>query len=177
MPVDPRIEQRSPPSSLGSSPASIPEGGPAKGQIFQADSDTPSDPWSPSPRGLAVAAAVLLLPLIALFVHRFRIVSSASTAASAVGTEYAEFQTLIDASRALLQKGQAREALPQLERARAMRPDDPTVHNNLCVAHGMLRDRAQAITACERSLQLDGNQELARNNLRWVQSLPEASAP
>ena len=84
---------------------------------------------------------------------------------------------LLAESHALLQREDAKGALEALERARDLAPDNAAVYNTLCLAHGILRERAKAIAACERAIALDPHAPLPRNNLRWVQSLPEERSP
>lgn len=79
---------------------------------------------------------------------------------------------LVDQSARLLQKEKASEALALLGQAVSLSINDSGVWNNLCVAHGILRHRAQAVAACERSTALNPQNQLARNNLAWVSSLP-----
>ena len=61
--------------------------------------------------------------------------------------------------------------------ARLVRPEDARVHNNLCVAYGLLGRRGDAVAACQRALRLDPTMTRAANNLRWVSSLPERPTP
>jgi tetratricopeptide (TPR) repeat protein len=90
--------------------------------------------------------------------------------------EEVEYVESIDHGRELLAKGDAREGLAALQRSEDLKPNSFAVHNNLCVAYGMLGQRADAVASCERALEIDPNSEIGRNNLKWVSSLPPAVA-
>ena len=49
------------------------------------------------------------------------------------------------------------------------------MHNNLCVAYGLLGRKADAVAACQRALEKEPANQLARNNLSWVRTLAESS--
>jgi len=87
----------------------------------------------------------------------------------------AELRALIEQSRTLLNQNHPREALALLQRARELGPDRVDVLINLCVAHGLLQERAPAVAACQRAAALAPASALARNNLAWVSSLPVAA--
>jgi tetratricopeptide (TPR) repeat protein len=93
--------------------------------------------------------------------------------------EEVEYVQHIDQGRELLAKGDAKEGLAALQRSEELKPNAFAVHNNLCVAYGMLGQRADAIASCERALEIEPNSEIGRNNLNWVSSLPApvAAAP
>jgi tetratricopeptide (TPR) repeat protein len=76
----------------------------------------------------------------------------------------------LDRARALLAAGRAADALAPLERSRQLNPEF-AAYNNLCVAHGMLSNRDAAVSACERALELEPRNQLAKNNLAWVKSI------
>jgi len=134
---------------------------------------TPSHPgvadgWAPNALVFAVVASILLGPMLVLFVHRAR---QAKPAPQETVTD------LLTRSRAFLDHEDAGNALPLLERARVLAPANAAVFNDLCVSHGILRDRAKAVAACRRALELEPSAQLTKNNLRWVESLPEQGAP
>lgn len=113
-------------------------------------------------------AIFILSPL--LFLVQRRVASGSSQAQ--VDAEYANQIAL---SQQLLQGGRARESLVPLERARRLRPQAFAVHNNLCFAYGLLGRKRDAVAACQRALQQEPANQLARNNLSWVRKLPESS--
>jgi len=121
----------------------------------------PSRPWR------ALGAIFALFPLVFLIQQRI-----ARGRAQSDG----QFQEQIALSQQLLQLGSARESLVPLERARRARPQAFAVHNNLCFAYGLLRRKDEAVRACERALELEPANQLARNNLRWVRTLAASSA-
>jgi predicted Zn-dependent protease len=123
------------------------------------------------------AAGVLVLPMIALFVHRFGEVPPSRSSAPRVQPALSRLDAQVEVSRTLLQKNDARGALALLLPLNAESPDHPSVLNNLCVAYGMLGKRNEAVAACARCLELDSNHQLAKANLNWVRQLPETSAP
>jgi predicted Zn-dependent protease len=126
---------------------------------------------------LTVAAGVLLLPLVALFVHRLGEVPPSRPTASRVEPSLSRLEAQVEVSRALLQKNDGRGALALLLPLNAENPDNPSVLNNLCVAYGILGKRQEAVSACTRCLAIDANHQLAKANLNWVRQLPETSAP
>jgi tetratricopeptide (TPR) repeat protein len=71
----------------------------------------------------------------------------------------------------LLRRGEYAPAVADLEIVRAVRPDDASLHYWLGVAHRGLGDRAQALTAFTRSVELDGN--LLRARLELARLLAE----
>jgi Flp pilus assembly protein TadD len=77
-------------------------------------------------------------------------------------------------ARKLIEASKPREALVLLARARKANPNDFAVYNNLCVAHGMLQNREEAISACQRALEVKPESQLGKNNLAWVQSISSA---
>jgi Flp pilus assembly protein TadD len=89
--------------------------------------------------------------------------------------EEAEYVQSIDAARQLLDKNDARESLPLLQRSEELKPDAFAVHNNFCVAYGMLGQRDDAVVACERAVEIDPASQLAKNNLNWVSGLAPAA--
>lgn len=85
----------------------------------------------------------------------------------------AAFSERLSRALALLNAGKPSESLPLLERCREERSDTFAVHNNLCVAYGMLQRRNEAVVACRRALALESN-KLARGNLAWVSGITPA---
>jgi Tfp pilus assembly protein PilF len=116
----------------------------------------------------ASAAVLALSPLV--FLVQQRIARDSSPA-----QVLAEFGSQIALSQQLLQGGSARESLVPLERARRLRPQAFAVHNNLCFAYGLLGRKADAVAACQRALEQEPDNQLARNNLSWVRKLTENS--
>jgi tetratricopeptide (TPR) repeat protein len=78
----------------------------------------------------------------------------------------------LQASFALLEARQAEAALVTLQRALPLAPGNAQLWTNLCVAHGVLGNREEAVTACSRAVALDPFQQRYVNNLAWVRSLP-----
>jgi len=115
--------------------------------------------------GLLVLAVFPLLFLIEQRIAR----GSSST------LEQAEFNREIALSEQLLRGKSARESLVPLERARRLRPQAFAVHNNLCFAYGLLGRKRDAVAACQRALEKEPANQLARNNLSWVRTLTESS--
>ena len=68
------------------------------------------------------------------------------------------------------------QSLPLLDRAAEMQPQSALVHNNMCVAYGLLLDRDRAVQECSTATALDPKFELARNNLRWVSQIGAGGA-
>ena len=88
----------------------------------------------------------------------------------------AEYLVQIELARKLLDANKAQEALAPLERCRLEQPEAFAVHNNLCVAYGILQRKAEAVASCEHALKIDPNNQLGKNNLSWVSSI-KANAP
>lgn len=91
--------------------------------------------------------------------------------------EEAEFVATVDQSKELLDNGNAKDGLVVLERSAQLNPDSFAVHNNICVAYGILANREQAVPECERALEIDPNSQLGKNNLNWVSGLKPAILP
>jgi hypothetical protein len=89
--------------------------------------------------------------------------------------EEAEYVQSIDMARQMLDKNEARESLPLLQRSEELKPDAFAVHNNLCVAYGMLGQRDDAVVACERAVEINPSSQLAKNNLNWVSGIAPAA--
>jgi hypothetical protein len=83
-----------------------------------------------------------------------------------------EVQPLVDESARLLREEKAAEALAILDRALGIDAANASVFNNVCVAHGLLRHRQQAVSACEKAVALNPVEPLPANNLAWVRGLP-----
>jgi Tfp pilus assembly protein PilF len=92
------------------------------------------------------------------------VVASAALTASS-------FQEDVNLARTLISSGKARESLAPLERALKARPDAFVVHNNRCVAFGMLLKRDEAVAACRRALEIEPKNALGQRNMAWVQSI------
>jgi tetratricopeptide (TPR) repeat protein len=89
----------------------------------------------------------------------------------------AEFTRQINLARDMLANGQTQEAMAPLERSKELKPDAFVVHNNYCVAYGNLQLRDEAVKSCERALQIEPEDQLAKNNLAWVSSIQPAVVP
>jgi tetratricopeptide (TPR) repeat protein len=122
--------------------------------------------------GLAMFSPMLLGVVQRVTADRSPTVSEAalSTAPAAV-KEPSAYEREIALSRGLLDQRRAKESLGPLERARRLEPEAFAVHNNLCVAHGILENRDEAVAACRHALQIDPKNTLAWNNLAWVASI------
>lgn len=88
--------------------------------------------------------------------------------------EEAELTETIDQSKELLDNNNAQDSLAVLERSIELNPQSFAAHNNLCVAYGMMGLRDKAVTECQRAVELDATNQLAKNNLNWVSSLQPA---
>lgn len=115
---------------------------------------------APSVAVVAVVAVLLLAPLVFLVVSR--------TLAEPDPTEY---ERELNRAQKALDANKPRESLVALARAERLRPDTFAVHNNYCVAYGLLKRRREAVERCERALRAEPGSPLARNNLAWVRSL------
>jgi Flp pilus assembly protein TadD len=80
----------------------------------------------------------------------------------------AEYVQQLELGRALLAANKAHEALAPLERARLEQPEAFAVHNNLCVAYGMLERKDEAVASCQHALTIEPGNQLGKNNLGWV---------
>ncbi len=100
-------------------------------------------------------------------------VGEAEEAAPTVLTqeERVEYEQQVEESKRLLDDGDAAESLPALQRGAELDPNGFAVQNNLCVAHGMLQQRDQAVAACQLAVELNPDSQLAKNNLAWVSSI------
>lgn len=83
-----------------------------------------------------------------------------------------QVQPLVDESARLLREEKAAEALVVLDRALRIDAANGSVLNNLCVAHGLLRQRDEAVSACEKAVAQSPFEPLPANNLAWVRGLP-----
>jgi tetratricopeptide (TPR) repeat protein len=92
-------------------------------------------------------------------------------------SEEAEYVATVDQSKEMLDKGDATESLVVLERSAKLNPDSFAVHNNYCVAYGLLALRDQAVAECQRALEIDPNNQLGKNNLNWVSGIKPATLP
>lgn len=138
---------------------------------------------SESPGGLGgkrwllavLGCAVFVGPPLALLqsgdlrrdVQRASVRNAATTGLGEPPKTYAERLAL---ALALIKEGKPSDSLPLLRRCREERPDEFVVHNNLCVAYGMLGRRNEAVVACRRAFGPTAS-NLARSNLTWVSSI------
>jgi tetratricopeptide (TPR) repeat protein len=116
-----------------------------------------------------VLAFVVVFPPLLLLMQSFGAEPGAAAAA-------ADFGQHIERARVLLAAGRARESLVPIERARRLIPEAFPVHNNLCVAYGLLKRKAEAVAACQHALTIEPSNQLAKNNLAWVQGIAEETA-
>jgi predicted Zn-dependent protease len=121
-----------------------------------------------------VAGCVLSLPLTALLLHRANTQQPTSlSAVRANQEEPASAAVVLDVTQRMLSEGRAQDAIPLLNSALLDAPKSAALYNNLCVAHGLLKQRTLAIFACESALKLAPDLQLARSNLVWVSSISE----
>lgn len=143
---------------------------------------TPSKGLSPKTRWvlLAVAAVLLIVPLAILLHKRAPLPVShggpVQVCDALATSKTATFQELINCSQLLIDQHHETQSLSLLERAAQLQPQSALVHNNLCVAYGLLRDRERAVLECSTATALDPKFELARNNLRWVSQIGAGGA-
>jgi Flp pilus assembly protein TadD len=88
-----------------------------------------------------------------------------------------EYERELGRAEVALRANKPRESLVPLARAARLRPDAFAVHNNYCVAYGLLKRRREAVESCRRAIELEPGSALARNNLAWVQSIEEGKGP
>jgi Flp pilus assembly protein TadD len=87
-----------------------------------------------------------------------------------------EYLQQLNLARSLLDANKAQEALVPLERCRQEQPEAFAVHNNLCVAYGILQRKDEAVAACQHALQIEPTNQLGKNNLAWVSSIKPVAA-
>ncbi len=75
----------------------------------------------------------------------------------------------INLSLSYIRTNQPGRALPILNALVAGNPNNALAWNDICVAHNMLAEYPQAVSACNKAIGIDPNFQLARNNLRWAQ--------
>lgn len=114
---------------------------------------------------VAVVALLLLAPFVYLVV-----------AGGRSEPPRGEYEREIERAEIALRANRPRESLVPLARAERLRPDAFAVHNNYCVAYGLLKRKREAVESCRRALRIEPS-TLARNNLAWVQSLEEEKGP
>lgn len=119
----------------------------------------------------AAIAVVLLVPLVMLVIKRTPPHVAATEAPATT------FDQDIALARSLLDTGKAPESLAPLERAQRANPNAFAVYNNQCVAYGILEQRAEAVAACKRALEIDPSNQLGKNNLVWVEGIKPGAKP
>jgi Flp pilus assembly protein TadD len=142
---------------------------------------------TPTPRWLAVIALVASPALVLLGCSSEKEPPATTAAAleprpsppaGATTTPSAEYLAQLELGKSLLDANEAEAALAPLERARRQQPEAFAVHNNLCVAYGMLQRRDEAIASCQHALTIEAGNQLGKNNLAWVSGLkPAPPAP
>jgi Flp pilus assembly protein TadD len=128
--------------------------------------------------GAAAAGALVLAPLVWLTI-KGRATDHGSEVATAAVAEPAvtrpqdpeEFGQQLSLALTLLNVGNARASLAPLERCKQLQPNAFAVHNNFCVAYGLLERGSEAVAACRRALEIDPGSALAKNNLGWVSGI------
>jgi len=63
--------------------------------------------------------------------------------------------------------GLYRDAIEPYQQAIRIKPDDPEIHNNLCVAYAMIGEHLEAVESCKRAIILKSDLAEAHNNLGW----------
>jgi Tfp pilus assembly protein PilF len=121
-------------------------------------------------KGITIVAA-MLIPLVLLVMVR------AKAERAPAPTSKLTFDQYIAQARQFLDSQKPQESLAPLERALELRPKSFAVHNNQCVAFGLLARKDEAIAACRQAIAIEPTNRLARNNLRWVQSIGVGAAP
>jgi Flp pilus assembly protein TadD len=126
----------------------------------------------------ATATGVLVLAPPVWLIIKGRAMDHGSKVATAVAEpavtrpqDPAEFDRQLSLALTLLNVDNARESLAPLERCRQLQPDAFAVHNNFCVAYGLLGRGSEAVAACRRALEVDPGSQLAKNNLGWVSGI------
>jgi tetratricopeptide (TPR) repeat protein len=101
-----------------------------------------------------------------------RVTASEGAAAASQGAAMPspELARLIGESQTRLNEKQPERALAALLAAERLDPKNELIQNNLCVAYMDLGRPDAAIAACKTAILLNGDFQLARNNLAWVQS-------
>jgi tetratricopeptide (TPR) repeat protein len=123
------------------------------------------------PRWLAVAAGGVLVLVPVAWSCFGRGATQRDSALTSANADTSEYLQQIELARTLLDAGKARESIVLLERCNQLQPNAVAVHNNFCVAYGILERRDEAVTACRRALEIDPANQLAKNNLRWVRGI------
>jgi Flp pilus assembly protein TadD len=98
-----------------------------------------------------------------------------TSAARAVGSTVA--RAYLALGYAYLQQNKPTESLLPLAEAARLDPKNDGVQNNLCFALKLLGHTQEARAACERALELNPANQLARNNLSWVNGPSSGAAP
>lgn len=62
------------------------------------------------------------------------------------------------------------KALEMYVKAKDMNPNSPLAWNNICAELNAQGRHGEAIVHCRKSVELDGNFQLARNNLAWTEN-------
>jgi Flp pilus assembly protein TadD len=122
--------------------------------------------------GLAVCVSV---PLTVLMMWWRAPNAAVAPASSAVAVSVA--QDYLALAYTYLQQNKPSESLLPLSEAARLDPKSDAVQNNLCFAYQLLGRTAEAKKACERALELNPANQLARNNLAWVNGPASAAAP
>jgi Flp pilus assembly protein TadD len=127
--------------------------------------------------GATAAGVLVLAPPVWLIIkgramdHGSVVTTVVTEPAVARPQDPAEFDRQLALALTLLNVGNARASLAPLERCRQLQPDAFAVHNNLCVAYGLLERGSEAVAACRRAVEIDPGSQLAKNNLGWVSGI------
>jgi Flp pilus assembly protein TadD len=120
-------------------------------------------------------AVCVTAPVTALLTWSLVPGSRAASPASSVALSVA--QDYLTLGYTYLRQNKPAESLLPLSEAGRLDPKSDAVQNNLCFAYQLLGRTAEARKACERALKLNPANQLARNNLAWVNSPASAAAP
>lgn len=71
--------------------------------------------------------------------------------------------------------GMRQQALDMYVKARDINPNSPLAWNNMCAELNTQKRHIEALEACEKAVALDGNFQLAKNNLMYTRDLAKAS--
>jgi tetratricopeptide (TPR) repeat protein len=130
---------------------------------------------------LAVAAFLLLTPIVYLFVKssgKPDLPKTAETVAQtpqvdlsaleSAATTNPNYDNLLAYSIACIGANRPGKSIEPLKLAISLNPTSSVAYNNLGCAYTMLMQYQDGIDACTKALQLDSSFQLAKNNLKWA---------